>query len=44
MNEVEERVFTSNESAREVLEELGMEALSESDAWNTLGKRIDLGT
>ena len=42
--EVEKRVFQSNESAREVLEELGMELLSESDARNVLERRIELGS
>ncbi len=41
--EVEKRVFRSNESGREVLEELGIEVLSESDARHVLERRIDLG-
>lgn len=41
--EVEKRVFRSNESGREVLEELGMEVLSESEARNVLERRIELG-
>lgn len=40
--EVEKRVFRSNESAREVLEELGLEALNESDARNVLERRVEL--
>lgn len=41
--QVEKRIFMNNESAREVLEELGMEALSESEARNVLEKRVELG-
>lgn len=41
--EVEKRVFRDNESAREVLEELDLQVLSESDARNVLERRIDLG-
>lgn len=41
--EVEKRVFRSNESGREVLEELGLEVLSESEARNVLERRIELG-
>ncbi len=41
--EVEKRVFRSNESGREVLEELGIDVLSESDARHVLERRIDLG-
>ncbi|KAL9119291.1 MAG: hypothetical protein Q9187_004153, partial [Circinaria calcarea] len=40
---VEERIFRSNESAREVLEELGMEVLTESEARHVLERRIELG-
>ncbi|KAL8870314.1 MAG: hypothetical protein Q9174_003615 [Haloplaca sp. 1 TL-2023] len=39
---VEERLFRSNESAREVLEELGLEVVSESDARAVLERRVDL--
>ena len=42
--DVEKRMFRDNESAREVLEELGMEILSESEARNLLEKRIELGS
>ena len=42
--DIERRMFRDNESAREVLEELGMEALSESEARNILEKRIELGS
>ena len=42
-HEVEERIFRSNESAREVLEELGMEVLAESEARHVLERRIELG-
>lgn len=41
--EVEKRMFRSNESGREVLEELGLEMLSESEARSVLERRIDLG-
>lgn len=41
--EVEKRIFRSNESGREVLDELGLEVLSESDARSVLERRIDLG-
>lgn len=40
--EVEKRVFRSNESAREVLEELGLEVLSETDARHVLERIIGL--
>ena len=40
--DVEKRMFLSNESAREVLEELGMNALTESEARNVLERRIEL--
>jgi hypothetical protein len=39
---IEERVFRDNESARDVLEELGCEALNESDARNVLERRVEL--
>ena len=41
--EVEKRIFRDNESAREVLEELGLEVLSEPEARNVLERRIQLG-
>ena len=41
--DVEKRVFRSNESGREVLDELGLEVLSESDARHVLERRIELG-
>ena len=41
--EVEKRVFRNNESGREVLDELGLEVLSESDARHVLERRIELG-
>ncbi|MCJ1449538.1 MAG: hypothetical protein MMC23_010058 [Stictis urceolatum] len=40
---VEERVYRDNESARDVLEELDMETLTESEARNVLDKRVELG-
>ncbi|KAL9103945.1 MAG: hypothetical protein Q9163_001051 [Psora crenata] len=42
--EVEKRIFRDNESAREVLEELGLEVLSESEGRNVLERRIALGS
>ena len=43
LSEVEKRIFRSNESGREVLEELGLEVLSESEARNVLERRVELG-
>ena len=43
IREVEKRLFRDNESAREVLEELGLDVLTESEARNVLEKRIELG-
>lgn len=40
--DVNERLFRSNESGREVLEELGLELLSEGDARSVLERRVDL--
>ncbi|KAF2267640.1 RINT-1 family protein-like protein [Lojkania enalia] len=40
--EVEKRLFADNEKARAVLEELGIEMLSESEARAVLGRRIEL--
>ncbi|KAL6721051.1 hypothetical protein ACLMJK_000151 [Lecanora helva] len=42
--EVEKRVFRNNESARAVLDELGLESLSETDARHILERRIELGS
>ena len=42
LREVENRVFTNNESAREVLEELGLEVLSETDARHVLKRLLAL--
>ena len=44
LKEVESRVFASNESAREVLEELAYDHLTESEARNILGRRIELSS
>lgn len=41
--EVEKRVFRDNESGREVLDDLGLEVLSESEARHVLERRIELG-
>ena len=40
--EVEKRIFRDNESAREVLEELGLDTLTEAEARNVLERRIEL--
>lgn len=40
--DVNERLFRSNESGREVLEELGLELLSEGEARSILERRVDL--
>lgn len=42
LGNVEERLFRSNESGREVLEELGLEVLNESEARSVLERRVDL--
>ena len=42
--EIERRVFASNESAREVLDDLGLEVLTESDAREVLKKRVELAS
>ncbi|KAI9829595.1 MAG: hypothetical protein M1819_006100 [Sarea resinae] len=40
--EVESRLFQDNESARAVLQYLGLESLSEADARHVLGRRVEL--
>ncbi|EON66989.1 hypothetical protein W97_06105 [Coniosporium apollinis CBS 100218] len=42
--EVERRLFANNESAREVLEEFGVERLSEAEARHVLERRVELGS
>ncbi|MCJ1246578.1 hypothetical protein MMC30_003787 [Trapelia coarctata] len=42
--EVEKRVFRDNESAREVLEELGIENLTETEARSVLERRLELSS
>ncbi|KAI4154719.1 MAG: hypothetical protein LQ340_001494 [Diploschistes diacapsis] len=42
--EIERKVYKSNESAREVLEQLGLDSLTESDARTLLGKRVELAS
>ena len=42
--EVENKVFESNESAREVLQNLGLEVITESDARHVLERRVELGS
>lgn len=42
--EAEKRIFRNNESAREVLEQLGLEVLSEAEARSVLERRIELGS
>ncbi len=39
--EVDQRIYRSNESGREVLEELGLEVLSESEARSVLERRVE---
>jgi hypothetical protein len=40
--QVEERLFADNASARQVLDDLGMEVLTEAEARTMLGKRVEL--
>ncbi|ORY12008.1 RINT-1 family protein-like protein [Clohesyomyces aquaticus] len=40
--EVEKRLFSDNQAARDVLEELGMETLTENEARTVLGRRVEL--
>lgn len=42
--EVERRVFIDNEAARDVLEEMGLEVISESDARTVLERRVELSS
>ena len=42
--EVEKRVFKSNESARNLLMDMGLETLSESDARGILERRVEVGS
>ena len=42
IREVESQVFDNNESARNVLEELGLDTLTESDARTILQRRVEL--
>ena len=42
--EVDQRIYRSNESGREVLEELGLEMLSESEARSVLERRVEKRT
>ncbi|KAI4239026.1 MAG: hypothetical protein L6R40_005612 [Gallowayella cf. fulva] len=43
LGDVEKRLFRDNESGREVLEELGLEVLSEGEARSVVERRIDVG-
>ena len=43
LSEVEQKIFESNESAREVLQALGLEVISESEARHVLERRVELG-
>ena len=43
-DEVERRVVMSNEDARDVLEEMGFEMLTEADARLVLEKRVELSS
>jgi len=42
--EVERRVFIDNEAARDVLEEMGLDVLSEQDARTVLERRVELSS
>ncbi|KAL4810559.1 TIP-1 family-domain-containing protein [Aspergillus unguis] len=42
--DVEKRLFKNNESAREILAEMGIETLTESEARSVLEKRIEIGS
>lgn len=42
--EVERRLFDTNEAARDVLDDLGLEVLTEMEARNVLRRRIELGS
>lgn len=42
--EVDRRLFADNESARAVLEDLGMEVLTENEAREVLRRRVELGS
>ncbi|KAI9697858.1 MAG: hypothetical protein M1820_007645 [Bogoriella megaspora] len=42
--EANERVFADNESAREVLDELGLEVLTEMEARNIVGRRVEVSS
>ncbi|EAW09690.1 RINT-1 family protein [Aspergillus clavatus NRRL 1] len=42
--EVEKRLFTDNESAREVLAELDIETLTEAEARSVLERRVEIGS
>ena len=44
LSDVEKRLFTDNDSARAVLEELNFESLIESDARSLVEKRVDLAS
>lgn len=41
--EIERKIFKSNESGREVMDELGLEVLTEAEARNVLERRVELG-
>jgi hypothetical protein len=41
--EVEKRLFKDNESARDVLADLGIETLTEAEARSVLEKRVEIG-
>ena len=44
LEEIESRIFESNEKAREALQELGLIVLSETDARRILQARVELGS
>lgn len=44
LRDVEKRIFHSNESARAVLEQLGLDILTEAEARSVLERRLELGS
>lgn len=42
LEEAEEEIFESNEKAREVLDKLGLDVLTETEARNIMERRVDL--
>lgn len=42
LDQAEEEIFASNEKAREALDRLGLDVLTETEARNVLERRVDL--